>query len=114
MNTQIIDFELIPVEFMPELERAAYASGDIEKAKMIDLIQSLITQVETLQEKIDELESEAKGIYNHDEYKSFFETCFEFLNGHYPCPSVTSDYDCSVIFDAIQKGEQKCELKIQS
>ncbi len=103
---QIIDFELIPVEFMPELERAAYQSGDIEKAKMIDLIQHLTEQVETLQEKIDDLENDASKIYNHEEYKSFFETCFEFLNGHYSCPSVTSDYDCSVIYDAIQKGEQ--------
>lgn len=107
MNTQIIDFELIPVEFMPELERAAYASGDIEKAKMIDLIQALITRVETLQEKIDDMENDAKNVSDHAEYKSFFETCFEFLNGHYPCPSVTSDYDCSVIFDAIKKWEQK-------
>ena len=106
MNMQIIDFELIPVEFMPELERAAYVSGDIEKAKMIDMIQHLTEQVETLQEKIEDLESEAKNVFDHAEYKSFFEACFKFLNGHYLCPSVTSDHDCSVIFDAIQKGEQ--------
>lgn len=106
MNTQIIDFELIPVEFMPELERAAYASGDIEKAKMIDLIQHLTEQVETLQEKIDYLESDAKNVFDHAEYKQFFYDCFNRLDGHYSCPSVTSDYDCSVIFDAIQKGEQ--------
>lgn len=109
MNMQIIDFELIPVEFMPELERAAYAAGDIEKAKMIDLIQYLTTQVETLQEKIDDLENDAKNIFNHAEYKQFFDDCFSRLNGHYPCPSVTSDYDCSVIFDAIDKGENHAD-----
>ena len=37
-------------------------------------------------------------------YKQFFEDCFERLAGHYPCPSVTSDYDKSVIFEAIEKG----------
>lgn len=38
-------------------------------------------------------------------YAHFFEDCFERLNAQYPCPEVTSDYDCSVIFDAITKGE---------
>jgi len=38
-------------------------------------------------------------------YKQFFEDCFMRLNGRYPCPSVTSDYDCGVIFAAIDKGE---------
>lgn len=39
-------------------------------------------------------------------YKQFFEDCFECLGGHYPCASVTSDYDQSVIFDAIRLGEE--------
>lgn len=41
---------------------------------------------------------------DYAEYKQFFEECFERLGAHYPCPSVTSDYDKSVIFDAIAKG----------
>jgi hypothetical protein len=41
---------------------------------------------------------------DYAEYKQFFEDCFARLSGHYPCPSVTSDYDCSVIFDAIEGG----------
>jgi hypothetical protein len=28
-----------------------------------------------------------------------------YMAGHYPCPSVTSEHDKSVIFDAIRKGE---------
>jgi hypothetical protein len=39
------------------------------------------------------------------EYRDFFEACFHCLAGHYPAPSVTSDYDKSVIFNAIRKGE---------
>ena len=54
----------------------------------------------------DEIE---KRCPNYAEYKQFFEDCFERLAGHYPCPSVTSDYDCSVIFDAISKGEGVAE-----
>ena len=42
---------------------------------------------------------------DYEDYKAFFFDCFEHLNAHYPAPSVTNDYDKSVIFDAIQKGE---------
>ena len=38
-------------------------------------------------------------------YKEFFNECFEHLGDCYPCPSVTSDYDKSIIFEAIEKGE---------
>ena len=41
-----------------------------------------------------------------DSYKAFFYDCFERLSAHYPCPEVTSDYDCGVIFDAIERGEE--------
>jgi hypothetical protein len=43
---------------------------------------------------------------DYEAYKQFFEDCFERLDGHYPCPSVTSDYDKSIIFDAIEKGSE--------
>ena len=48
-----------------------------------------------LAEKLEELE----------ELRRFFTDCFEMLGAHYPCPSVTSDHDKQVIFDAIRKGE---------
>lgn len=43
---------------------------------------------------------------DYELYKQFFFDCFERLNGHYPCPSVTSDYDKGVIFKAIKRGEE--------
>jgi hypothetical protein len=68
-----------------------------------------VTCPETVSAEIDELTDAAElkaenKMPDYSEYKQFFEDCFARLNGHYPCPSVTSDYDCSVIFDAIEGG----------
>lgn len=67
-------------------------------------------------QRIDELETqigdtETLNDWNKkngpaDSYKAFFYDCFERLSAHYPCPEVTSDYDCGVIFDAIERGEE--------
>ena len=38
-------------------------------------------------------------------YVEFFFDCFRLLDGKYPLPSVTSDADKQVIFDAIMRGE---------
>ena len=43
---------------------------------------------------------------NPDDFKEFFYDCFARLAGHYPAPDVSSDYDKSVIFAAIEKGEE--------
>jgi hypothetical protein len=91
--------------FLEELAQKAYINGDTEKAEMLSTIAELITLNETLEEKADELESLEKKTEDFKAYKGFFEDCFLRLNGRYPCPSVTSDYDCNVIFEAIEKGE---------
>jgi hypothetical protein len=38
--------------------------------------------------------------------QGFFEECFNSLEVYYPCPSYSNDYDKSVIFEAIQLGEE--------
>lgn len=96
------------------LESHAYLSNNIALAKALATLSDIRLsmdecEIETLgdmnsnkkelETKIDSLESEL------EHYKQFFNDCFARLGAHYPCPSVTSDYDCAVIFDAIEKGE---------
>ena len=38
-------------------------------------------------------------------YVDFFFDCFRLLDGKYPAPSITSETDNQVIFDAIARGE---------
>lgn len=100
-----------------ELERAAYMSGNAELAALYDVSQTT-QQIENSlprQMTVDDLIGSGLETYiegqvtkncpDYEEYKQFFEDCFERLDGHYPCPSVTSDYDCGVIFEAISKWD---------
>ena len=96
---------------LDELERAAYMAGDTSLAAgfaAIDdlnnvLIDADLTLDRMIEEKLDKALND--NCPDYAAYKQFFEDCFQRLNGHYPCASVTSDYDCSVIFDAIERGE---------
>lgn len=96
------------LELLSIAEREAYANGDTDKALLIARVIELLEDNESLKQQIEDTETlEDWGKYNGpaNEYKQFFYDCFERLNGHYPCPSVTSDYDKNVIFEAIEKGE---------
>jgi hypothetical protein len=102
-----------------ELERVAYITGDIAMANVCarasdfddadDAIDLDYVLDSTIQDQIDsKIDSEiAERCPDYEAYKQFFEDCFNRLNSHYPCPSITSDYDQSVIFDAIEKGDTK-------
>ena len=100
---------------LTELERAAYMAGNTKLAEGLAAIKELDNVLNdadlTLDRDIDtQIEEKLDKAVNrncpdYEAYKRFFEDCFERLNGHYPCPSVTSDYDCSIIFDAIERGE---------
>ena len=103
---------------LEEQERAAYIAGDTR-------IADLLTQADRLAELEDatledaedipaivEAVNDAGGLEGLDEkleelreLRRFFEDCFECLAERYPCPSVSSDHDKSVIFGAIRKGE---------
>ena len=93
-----------------ELEAIAYANGDTDTAALYARISELEEQVMQLEEQVNDAASESLAYWEKnngpaDSYKQFFENCYERLNGHYPCPSVTSDYDQSVIFATIERGE---------
>lgn len=102
-----------------ELERVAYIQGNTMQADNFDKcniladlednLPSEFTLDQTIDAQIDSYVEKQieKQCPNYAEFKQFFYDCFEMLNGHYPCPSVTSDYDCSIIFDVIRKGEQE-------
>ena len=81
------------VEF-PQILVWAEAAGDELR---------LYCELEDAQGKIEELEASEVVLAAYEE---FFKDCFSKLAGHYPCPAVTSDYDKSVIFDAITAGEE--------
>lgn len=92
-----------------ERERLAYAEGFTETARVLGQIvdveaerDELLDEVEWLRDELRDLQRETQ---NHAEYRAFFEECFEHLAGHYPAPSVTSDYDKSVIFETLDRAE---------
>ena len=93
-----------------EGERMAYAEGFTMAAELFKRIDDLEAERNALTQKIANLEDvetlqkwkDKNG--DPEEYKQFFFDCFEWLAKHYPYPDVSSDYDKSVIFDAIEKG----------
>jgi hypothetical protein len=104
-----VPLDLLKLE-APEAERIAYAEGFTMAAELFARIADLEAERDALAEELEKVkETETLEQWEHDngpaeEYKQFFEDCFTRLAGHYPAPSVTSDYDKSVIFDAIEKG----------
>jgi hypothetical protein len=92
---------------LEELERVAYAEGDTLKAELLGRIIELLGEVRELENQIEDtetLEDWEKRNGPAMAYKEFFFDCFQVLPQHYPAPSVTSDYDKSIIFDAIREG----------
>lgn len=107
MNTQQLTTE--------EQERAAYMAGDIRAAELLAQIAQLEAERDALAEELetakdaaadDSLERWENENGNPDDFKEFFYDCFAQLAGHYPAPNISSDYDKSVIFAAIEKGEE--------
>jgi hypothetical protein len=100
MNTQNLTVE--------EQESAAYAAGDTATAALLARIIELEyseKRVEELEDQLKDAQSTLNNQTDFENYKDFFEGCFERLAGHYSCPSITSDYDQSIIFAAIEKSE---------
>lgn len=93
---------------LEELERTAYISGNVALSSALAMADDAQREAEFLQDQIDDTETLEQWEDRHgpaDEYRRFFEECFERLSSHYPAPSVTSDYDKGVIFAAIERGE---------
>ena len=91
-----------------ELETRAYLAGDTATSELLDRIAFLEEEVDRLEAQIDDtttLEQWEKSYGPAEEYYDFFHGCFSRLDGHYPCPSISSDYDQSIIFAAIERGE---------
>lgn len=107
MNTQPLTTE--------EQERAAYLAGDTRTAELFARIAELEAERDALTEELENLKDSAADDSlerwenkngNPEQYKEFFFDCFARLAGHYPAPDISSDYDKSVIFSAIEKGEE--------
>ena len=86
---------------------AADNAGDYEKAALFYALADSLELMEEQADKIADMKKDLEERVDYSAYKDFFNNCFGRLNAHYPCPEVTSDYDCSVIFDAIEKGESQ-------
>lgn len=104
-----INFENITTAQCYELEARAYADGSTALSQLLTKLGEALEQVEELSDQLDDANKTIANQSDYDSYKQFFEDCFARLNAHYPCPSVMSDYDCSVIFDAIERGEGTAE-----
>ena len=70
----------------------------------------------TAKVKLQPTDAQADSLYKWEKnnspiagYVTFFDECFQRLSGVYPCASVTSDYDKSIIFAAIERGEGVAE-----
>lgn len=94
----------------PEAERIAYSEGFTMAAELFARIAALEAERDALEEELEAAKDDSLTRWeeNHgpaESYKQFFEDCFERLAEYYPAPSVTSEYDQSVIFAAIERGE---------
>lgn len=96
-----------------EAERLAYAEGFTMATELFARIAELEAERDTLTQELEDLKDKAAEDSlshwenqngNPDQYKEFFYDCFARLAGEYPAPSVSNDYDKSVIFEAIEKG----------
>jgi hypothetical protein len=111
----MIDLLTLPAA---DAERIAYAEGFTMAAELFARIAALEAERDALARELEELEDKVADASlarwerdngPADAYRQFFDDCFERLAGHYPAPSVTSDYDQSIIFAAIEKGEGGAE-----
>lgn len=106
----MINLMNLPAE---EAERLAYAEGFTGTAELFARVAELEAQVADLESKLEDVKDDSLAQWENRngpayDYVQFFLGCFERLAGHYPAPSITSDYDKSVIFAAIERGEA-CE-----
>jgi len=92
-----------------EAERIAYAEGSTKAAELFARLAELEAERDALEQELDDARADSLTQWERENgpakaYKEFFFDCFQRLAGEYPTPSITSDYDKSVIFDAIKKG----------
>ena len=92
---------------LKEVEQAAYAAGDTLKAKLLARIMDLEDELERVKYAAadDSLTAWESDHGPASAYVEFFFDCFRLLDGKYPVPSITSETDKQVIFDAIARGE---------
>ena len=93
-----------------DLERIAYVNGDTAHANLLARIVELEAQVEALEDQLSDAQDDSLSKWEKNNgsayaYVEFFHDCFARLDGHYPCPSVTSGYDCEIVYAAIERGE---------
>jgi hypothetical protein len=92
-----------------EAERIAYSEGFTMAAELLARIADLESERDALQAQLEDIPSERernKDARDLEELKEFFYDCFRRLAGTYPCPSWSSDYDKSVIFETLDKGAE--------
>ena len=98
---------------MREKARSAEFAGDDEKAALYAALAEIQEAHDSMSEDYDENKRTIERQSDYEAYKEFFFECFARLGAHYPAPSVTSDYDKSVIFDAIQNGEENAPVYVK-
>jgi len=99
-----LDYQNASLSELIQARDIAYTEG----SALYDVLAALVVATEALEttqddlaEAQNEVKSNSRTYSDYDDFREFFHDCFARLDGHYPCPSVTNDYDKSVIFDAI-------------
>lgn len=95
---------------LEDLERLLYAQGQTEVASLLGKIIEMQSTIDELQNELDDLPSRKQLDQDAQDLqylKEFFYSCFDRLGAHYPCPEFSSDYDKSVIYEAIEKGSEE-------
>ena len=100
----MIDLENVNLR---EAEQATYAAGDTLKAKLLARIMDLEDELERVR---DDAAANSLKEWESDHgpasaYVEFFFDCFKRLRCRYPIPSIMSETDKQIIFDAIVRGE---------
>lgn len=95
---------------LSEQERHAWVAGRIRDAELLAANIELDAENDKLLDEASEVHVFTDDLQEEmDRLRRFFDDCFTCLAGHYPAPTIFSDYDQSVIFDAIRKGEGTAE-----
>ena len=95
---------------LTEQERHAYIAGRIQDAELLAANIELDEENDKLLDEVSEVQVFTGDLQEEmGRLRRFFDDCFSCLADHYPVPTVFSDYDQSVIFDAIRKGEGTTE-----
>jgi len=91
-------------KYIESLQKGTLEQSDLEfMAECADQLDDVQYDLDNARE---ELAAAQKDFAELAELRQFFVDCFYALRDDYPCPSISSDYDKSIILDSIRTGDK--------